>query len=1125
MERSPRSAAVPRTRASMGQYHTLRSFVVTLAITIVITKSPVSGFTIPRQQSILDSLPDLETGESTQLEVRYDLKISNNSDSSDDRKINNSDSRVIAINVLKNTEKNDTLHKNNKAVQVIVNKTADMQTKIPENNKSENRSDPLNTSSVEGASQSITTSAPSTSQTTTREPEISQVIISTATTQTSLATDSQISTSKESSNTTANDGKVQNENYTKSITYRNNSNSANINITHNNTSIEKQAATNINDTINKNNTIKKVYNNMINRGSNIFILNDTEFKSAAERKDPRSIFDLQNLDSKNESNYDDQEADQTHTKEQSSTSTTDTATETSTYYTDLNTDVTKVNNTTEATTNTDYSTAKTLNSDFYTLSLPPWKKYTTIDRKRISTEDTTISTKEMAVAETSQISLDKVLTSNTLIPSLEQLKNELLNSQESTTRKFETPSTIEAANINNVQKSETPTPNMIVTTEIGNTKLELVSKRAGYKDNRETTMTQQVEATTSELPTRVIKNNTEMFSSMYETEPSEVEGPDTKNDTVYESQSQLAEDAIKEELLKEEMLNDNEENAKRYVLPKVKGSKEDSEGFVTVPETDTEDMLSVKPIGHEKKKNTILYTVNPNYKPLKKIDVQPPKLFVRDPDDNSWRNESISSLGIVFKPKNASKSFTQVLKNKTEIELANMTDKDNKDNVPDLRVRLEKIAEVRKSKKKINKFGDTVYSDYEESGENVNVSLKEETTTPSFEDSILNFTPPPISKSLTTEFDLSVNAISTEGFNLFKNEMKPSLTTNKPKKFYNLAEYYDATDEYDADYVNQHKIDLKKFTKPLTPKENPVTPPTQVFRTQPMREYQPERKATLQYFPPTQKNTQKVNLNDYDVDFNRKVNLYTMKAPLKHSSPTSFGTASPLGTDKYLPVNKITMKPTYTPMYQTNSLDKNLYLTTQPRVPEPPSGFVPNDGNFNRASYVIKHYRDFINEAAKESEDERGEYPYTEPPLRGVTINELAKMTTPKEINPGDDDYEYDVKFRKDIMNRFVDNFNQNSERFRVDFPILYNSSIVHRQTPENGRIASSTAFIKRLYEVSGPRASNFLSHRKPCDPHCDPNLTVELSPAYELHYYVPEQEEKEEMEQKPATVPYPYRL
>ena len=573
------------------------------------------------------------------------------------------------------------------------------------------------------------------------------------------------------------------------------------------------------------------------------------------------------------------------------------------------------------------------------------------------------------------------------------------------------------------------------------------------------------------------------------------------------------EDAIREELLIEE-LNDNLRNAKLTHLKQARM-------FDGVTEPASEDMLSVKPIGMEKKKNTILYAVSPNYKPLKKIDVQPPKQFVRDPDDNSWRNESISSLGIVFKPKNASKSFTEVLKNKTEIELANMTDKDSKDNLPDLRIRLEKIAEVRKSKKKINKLGDTVYSDYEETVENSNLS-KENMATPVRPDVELtmDYTPPPPAPS-TTGFDPVVNYISKEQIDFFNTE-KTSTTKNKLGKVYNLAEYYDTTDDYDVDYVNQYKIDLKKFTKSLKPKETTTQIP-EWLRTQPMREFQPERKATLQYFPPTTKVVQKVNINDYDTNFNRKVNMYKINdAPPKDIVGASFGTVSPRPTEKYEPLNKVTTKPAYTPMYHTDNLDKNLYLSNQPSVSEPtPDGLVPNDGNFNRASYVIKHYRDFINEAVKGGEDERSEeYTYTEPPIRGVTVNEMAKLT-PRDSAQGDEDYEYDTKVRKDIMNRFVDNFNQNSERFKVDFPILYNSSVVHRQTPEHGRVASSSAFMKRLYEVGNPRPSNFL--QKSCEPNC--YKTVELSPAYELHYYVPDEEEKEEIQPRANTPPFRYKL
>lgn len=451
-----------------------------------------------------------------------------------------------------------------------------------------------------------------------------------------------------------------------------------------------------------------------------------------------------------------------------------------------------------------------------------------------------------------------------------------------------------------------------------------------------------------------------------------------------------------------------------------------------------------------------------------------------------------------------------------------MTDRDSKEDLPDLRVRLEKIAEVRKSKKKINKFGDTVYSDYEESSENANPS-REDTTTPMSpsKGSIFNLTPPPPSQSPTPEFDLTVNAISGERFNLFNTEKTSPITTNKPSKFHNMAEYYDATDEYDADYVNQHKIDLKKFTKAMKTKATFATQPPELLRTQPILEYQPERKATLQYFPPTQKVVQKVNINDYDTSFNRKVNMYTVNnKPPKNVIANTFGTVAPTPRESYEPLNKVTMNSVYTPMYQNDNLDKTLYLTNQPRVAEPPhGGLVANDGHFNRASYVIKHYRDFINEAAKGGDDERSEeYTYTEPPIRGVTINELSRLP-PRDGNQGEAEYEYDEKFRKDIMNRFVDNFNQNSERFKVDFPILYNSSVVHRLTPGHGRAASSSASMKRLYEIN----SRPSTPTRPCDPHCD--KTVELSPAYELHYYVPDEEEKEEMEPRTITAPYRYRL
>ncbi|PZC74636.1 hypothetical protein B5X24_HaOG207402 [Helicoverpa armigera] len=1046
MERTPRSAAVrPGAAASMG--HTLRSFVISLAIAIALTNTPACGFTIPRLQTNLDSTTDLETGESRQLEVKYDLKTLNDNKTFDiSRTKGDLEPTVIAINYHKKADsKNNSNEKDN-------------QTRP---NANDTKSNVAADSTIE-----TTTTALFANQNNTGESERSPELTTQSILQTTpLFTDDILE------------------------------NVIGVNKTHE---------------VNTGNDTSRAHSNNTVNGNNITSL-ETKFNSSleqTERKDTRSIFGNENK-IKNESDITVQNANETHFKEDNSIAKTDApATSPSDYKTDV-TNVTFDTTITEATTTN--STDEIATTDVQPLTLPSWKKYTTIDRKRTSTEVTTAQDKDMVREETAQtrISLEKVF-NNTPIPSLEKLRNDLINAQESTTIK------LDVTNATEVYVSDNRTSTPFMTNET--TKLELVSKRAGYKDNRETTTEKTGEATASLFPPKVSANDTDVYNTMYETEPSEVEVTENKNDTVHESQSQLAEDAIKEELLKEETLNDNEEYAKRYhedervTSSRGKQSKHGTNAA-------TEDSLSVKPIGQEKKKNTILYPVSPNYKPLKKIDVQPPKQFIRDPDDNSWRNESISSLGIVFKPKNASKSFTQVLKNKTETELGNMTDnKDSKDDVPDLRVRLEKIAEVRKSKKKINKYGDTVYSDYEESAENVNNS-KEDTTSPMSPamDLFPNFTPPPTPKTTTTEFELTVNPISE--FDIFKEDVTTPLTTTKPKKFYNLAEYYDATDEYDADYINAHKIDLKKYTQSLKPKDNHVTQPPQPLHTKPMKEYQPERKATLQYFPPTQKVVQKVNLNDYDGDFDRKVNLYTFKSPPKTMPPAAFGTASPVRTEKYEQVNKVTMKPLYTPMYQTENMDKNLYLTNPSRVTDSPSGFVPNDGNFNRASYVIKHYRDFINEAAKEGDD-GNEYLYTEPPIRGVTVNELSKMTTPKDV---EDDYDYDVKFRKDIINRFVDNFNQNSERFKVDFPILYNSSVVHRQAPQQGRVASSTAFMKRLYEVQA-RGAGAGGGRRACEPHCD-NMTVELSPAYELHYYVPDQEEKEEMEQRPVTLPYRYRL
>lgn len=554
--------------------------------------------------------------------------------------------------------------------------------------------------------------------------------------------------------------------------------------------------------------------------------------------------------------------------------------------------------------------------------------------------------------------------------------------------------------------------------------------------------------------------------------------------------------------MKEAVLSDKVENSNRY-------NEEQKDRTKVKPlEASSDDPLSVKPIG-----KGALYTSRSNYRPMKKIEVQSSKPFVRDPDDNSWRNESLSNLGIVFKAKNASKPFTQVLKNKTEAELNNWLERDNKNEVPDLRERLEKIAEVRKSKKKkLNQFGEMVYSDYEaeNSGEASSTPRIDAIPVPVEMDIGHLFFDNPTTTA-PGKMEAATQRTTTPGVFMYKEETET--TTKKPKKMNKFAEYYDTTDEYDADYLSLSKIDLKKFTTQLLNKETRTTTPSTTMFTKPIQTMMPERKPTVQYFPPREpprREPQKVNVNDYDSGFQKKVNMFAYNEPRK-SSPIS-DTPPPATM-----AHKTTQYPKQTSVipgdahqYKPGNLAKNVYVTFPPRVVEHNNRYPSNDEGFNRASYVIKHFKDLIDEAVSHDYDKSGEFilPYTETPLMGVTTKEKEQMKPHM-----DDDYDYDANYRKDILNRFVENFNQNSERFKVDFPILYNSSVVHMQADDNGKVlASSSAFLKRQYGAAPAPG-------RPC---CD--MKVELSPAYELHYYVPEQEEKQEAE-RPATMPFSYRL
>ncbi|XP_014365240.2 uncharacterized protein LOC106716270 [Papilio machaon] len=738
-------------------------------------------------------------------------------------------------------------------------------------------------------------------------------------------------------------------------------------------------------------------------------------------------------------------------------------------------------------------------------------------------------------------------------------------------------------------------PDILVTQEIENItnsfevsiqkpKFEsLSSKRAGFlnhssksKQNESTGENVTTETAYRDHTTIALENNFDAYT-----------GPNVAG--ISKSQSYLDEDAIKEEMLQETSLKNNEEMAQQNHEGSINDtdttfsfleqfgfftSTQDLEGTV---QTNTEEIINTKP-SQDKSKSTIVYTVSPNYKPMKKLEIQPPKQFVRDPDDNSWRNESISSLGIVFKPKNSSKPFTQVLKNKTETEWSNLLSRDSKSDVPDLRERLEKIAQRRKTKKnKTDFFGNVIYSDYEETNSSEEVtnnrnidftqtveSILEDTTIPNVlsetvkELSTLGLTTTPTtsttpattaaaavhetteskinisSTATTTQLKVSSKVLNRTKETLSKKGKYNSSATDKERKYFNVFDYYDIPNEDESEYLQLAKLELKKYSVPNYVTQRPLvtTTPLPYRFTKPETMSMPERKATIQYFPP-RINTQQPKPNRFDNDVKAKIKSHT-----KISSPkevTSFTLTNapdtPLGkySSRYQedqrnvhPTHVNTMTPIEAPnMYNANDYTRYLSHTEPPRIPsEQKTRFGTNDHTegFHRASYMMKNYKDFIEQAAKDYDYERdaGLMTYTPPPApaRGVTISDLLAQERDRPNTNFNEDY--DAKFRKDVLQRFVDNFNHNDARYQANFPVLYNNTVMHVNMAGNGEAAAaSRAFLKGLYSPVKPRSG--YARREPYDPACD-NVTVELSPAYELHYYVPEQEEKEEIESKPVS-------
>ncbi|XP_041977649.1 uncharacterized protein LOC121731993 [Aricia agestis] len=749
--------------------------------------------------------------------------------------------------------------------------------------------------------------------------------------------------------------------------------------------------------------------------------------------------------------------------------------------------------------------------------LPSWKKYTFINRNKVeesapSAKDTVVKVDVPEVLYSAS-SLRDTITSD--IPSLEKLKNDLLSNSKS-------KSVGQKQNASFAKTTSESKGN-------DNSKWSVESKRAGYLDYSE--KNKEIETDNSKSTTASVEKS-----------------PSTKQ----ESPTQQTKDSLIKEILLRESVDNNVRKDQEEKQEKLQLATQ-----ISITEKN-ETQTSI-----EKSKNASLYTVSPNYKPLKKLEVQPPKPFLRDPDDNSWRNESISSLGIVFKPKNSSKAFTEVLKNKTESEWNTLLEKERKNDLPDLRERLEQMAKMRKTKrKKIDSMGNVVYVDYEEnvtSNENTNENnSSNENSNPLQGDIIiplLSFDPqffltgsklPDSTLSDLTKTDPFTTTVATS-------INKETTKARKPKKNYNIPDYYESSEDEDLDYLDLAKIDIKKFTTQKTtqtPFDTSTWPVTTYRNT---NNDAPERKPNLQYFPPLR--NKKISIVKYNAPREEidkyvnpidQANFVSTRKPTTTYVPVQYPETNAPFNDKYSPYGvdgfdelPVTNKPTtiandiylrQPPRIDEDRIDEQRLQERRlgeqrigehrigeqrideprievprievPRIEEEPINrfkIVSDEGNQNRGSYVIKSYDDFINEAEKANEfDSQLEYgPYTEATSETVTTDELVK---PDHLN---EDLDYDTKFRKDVINRFVENFNRNTAKFKSEFPIIFNSSIVHDTHGDGKEVASSRAFLRGLHGHARRQNKKYNLY--------DVNqVNTTAEPTYELHYFMPQQDDKD---------------
>ncbi|GBP38795.1 hypothetical protein EVAR_33545_1 [Eumeta japonica] len=495
---------------------------------------------------------------------------------------------------------------------------------------------------------------------------------------------------------------------------------------------------------------------------------------------------------------------------------------------------------------------------------------------------------------------------------------------------------------------------------------------------------------------------------------------------------------------KEHVANDKGLAKSNFGVPKIPSSK---------------NIVSIE----NKTKVPNLYPVSPSYKRFKKLEVSSPKPFRRDPNDNTWRNQSISSLGIVYKAKaNASKPLTDVLKNRTEADSGTANVKENRTEL-ELRQRLEKLSELRKSKKKLVR--PTAESSKGQKSKETDKAADYVTTTPIFTTTATTATGSSFATTTTSR-----NALTTVPGPLDSEYTNRAVFTATPRPFEIAAQkvpqrvvllvkktndnnvmYYDTVESLahnDGEFIPWTVWDTEKTS---LHEERPRPGPRSAL-VQPPAQY---------YLPPQQ--TQKHH-DPFEERLYTAVNFATMDNLRKRSKNS---------IERWPPVDRRDEEPP----------------TATPRAAAAAVSVIHRGDGYGEVSYVVDH--------DMPPTDGRRTRPNRSHPPRRVETNAIHRSRAVRN----EEDYDYHDRLQLTDLEKF--SFTYNSDRFMGDVPILFDTGVVrvdpapHRQRFAAKEQSAPSASTESGVDggADGPAAASTSRPAAARDPDIPPLRSYEMNP------------------------------